>query len=134
MKEISLSSTEKQQIIDITGKVEGIVAKLGVKNGICLVFIPHTTAAVLLLEADGMVEKDVLRSLSNIVPKTASYAHEHGSPGHGAAHVLGAILGHSRVIPVEDGKLKLGTWQRVAFCEFDGPRTDRKVRVQVVGK
>lgn len=134
MKEIRLSTTRKSEIIDITAKVEEVVANSGVKEGICLIFAPHATAAILLMEADGAVEKDVLNSLSDIVPKDAEYAHHHGSDsGHGAAHVKSAILGPSKAVPVIGGKLQLGIWQSIAFCELDGPRSDRKVLVQVVG-
>ena len=135
MKEIRLSSTEKTEAINITGEVAAAVAASGVKEGICVVSAAHTTAAVVVLEADGLVEKDLLRSLSAIVPNSASYAHMHGpDPAHGAAHVKSAILGPTKTIAVSGGKLVLGTWQSIAFVELDGPRSDRKVLVQVVGK
>lgn len=135
MKEISLSTTKKDEIIDITAKVEEVVANSGVKECICLIFAPHATAAILLMEADGAVEKDILNSLSNIVPKDAKYAHRYGpDPDHGAAHVKSAILGPSKAVPVVKGRLQLGTWQSIAFCELDGPRSDRKVIAQVVGR
>ena len=135
MHEIRLSSTRNTEIINITDKVAAAVANSGVKDGICLVFAPHTTAAILVMEADGLVEKDVLNSLSNLVPKTAKYVHSHSSDsGHGAAHVLSAVLSPSKAVPVVGGKLHLGTWQSIVFCELDGPRSDRRVIVQVVGK
>lgn len=134
MQEIKLSSTRKTEIVDITAKIEAIVADSGVKEGICLIYAPHATAAILLMEADGAVEKDVLNSLSNLVPKDATYAHLHGSdPGHGSAHVLSAVLGSSKAVPVVGGRPHLGTWQSICFCELDGPRTGRSVVVQVVG-
>ena len=135
MREISLSTSKNTEIVDITTKVEEVVANSGVKEGICLIFAPHATAAILVLEADGAVEHDVLNSLSSIVPKDAKYAHRHGpDPNHGAAHVKSAILSPSKAVPVVVGKLQLGTWQSICFCELDGPRSDRKVLVQVVGK
>ncbi|MBI2580892.1 YjbQ family protein [Candidatus Woesearchaeota archaeon] len=134
MKEIRLSTTGTDEIIDITAKIEGVVASSGVKEGICLVYAPHATAAILIMEADGAVESDILNSLSNLVPKSADYRHRHGpDAGHGAAHVLSAILGPSKAIPVVGGKLQMGTWQSITFCELDGPRSDRRVVVQVFG-
>ena len=134
METIHISSTAAKQVIDITGKVSAAVFSSGVKNGMCLVFAQHTTASVLLIEIDGRGEEDILSSLSNLVPKNAKYEHDHSTPEHGAAHVKAAILGSSKVIPVQDGKLQLGTWQSIVFCELDGPRKERKVIVQVVGK
>lgn len=151
MKELHIPPTENNGIVDITDGVASAVAASGVKEGICVVFAPHATAAILVLELDGMVEKDVLGSLSTIVPKNGKYAHNHGTPGHGASHVKAALLGPSKSIPVKGGRLQLGTWQSIAqvasatahsraggstcaFCELDGPRSDRKVLVQVVGR
>lgn len=134
MHEIKVSSTRNTEIIGITDEVAAAVAKSAVNEGICLVFVPHTTASVIIIEADGAVEQDILNSLSNIVPKNTKYVHQYGSePAHGAAHVKSAILGSSQAIPVKDGKLQLGTWQSICFCEFDGPRSDRKVYIEVVG-
>jgi len=134
MKEIHVPTTRKSEIIDITDKVEAVVTDSRVKEGICVVYAPHATASVLVMEADGAVENDVLASLSSLVPKTAKYEHQYGEPGHGAAHVKSALFGPSQSIPVAKGQLQLGTWQRMVFCELDGPRSDRKVFVQVVGK
>lgn len=135
MNQIRLSSTAKAEIMNITDKVAAIVASSGIKEGVCVISAAHTTAAVVLLEADGLVEKDLLRSLSSIVPNSASYEHQHGpDSGHGAAHVKSAILGPSKVLPVSSGKLALGAWQSIAFAELDGPRSDRVVFIQVVGR
>jgi secondary thiamine-phosphate synthase enzyme len=133
MHEIRLSTSRKSEIIDITDKVQEIVDKSNVKEGICLVYAPHATAAILLMEADGAVEQDILNSLSHMVPNNVNYRHQHGSLGHGASHVKSALLSPSEAIPVQNSKLKLGTWQNIAFCELDGPRSDRKVLVQVIG-
>ncbi|MBN2454845.1 YjbQ family protein [Candidatus Woesearchaeota archaeon] len=133
MEEISISTGARREIIDITSEVEAIVAKSGVKEGICVVYAPHATAAILIMEADGLVEKDVLSSLSNLVPNDDRYEHSHGSEGHGASHVKSSLFSPSESIPVSKGKLRLGTWQSIAFCELDGPRSDRKALIQVIG-
>ena len=114
--------------------MERVVSSSGVKEGLCLVYAPHTTASILIMEADGRVEKDVLNSLSHLVPNNISYSHSHGSEGHGASHVKSSLFGPSEVIPIAKGRLCLGTWQRITFCELDGPRSDRKAYVQVVGR
>jgi secondary thiamine-phosphate synthase enzyme len=134
MHEIRISTAKKNEIIDITDKVTEIVAKSGVKDGICLVYAPHATAAILLMEADGAVEKDVLNSLSHMVPNNRDYAHQHGEQGHGASHVKSALFSPSEAIPVRNSRLQLGTWQNIAFFELDGPRSDRRVLIQVVGR
>lgn len=141
MEEISIHTTRKNEIIDITAKVEGVVSASHIKEGICLVYAPHSTAAVLVMELDGKVENDVLRSLLHIVPNAAEYEHSHGpefgvsgGASHGASHVKSALFGPSQSIPIAKGKLALGTWQSIAFCELDGPREDRRVFVQVVGR
>jgi secondary thiamine-phosphate synthase enzyme len=134
MKEISLSTSKRYEIIDITNKVEKAITDSKVKEGICVVYAPHSTAAILVMETDAAVEKDVLHSLSNLVPKEADYNHNHGPQGHGAAHVESALFGPSKAIPIENGKLQLGTWQSITFCELDGPRSDRKVLIQVVNQ
>ncbi len=134
MEEIRISTTERNEILDITPKVAEAVISSGIKEGICLVYAPHATAAILIMEADGAVENDVLRSLSAIVPNSAKYEHSHGPAGHGASHVKSAVLGPSKAIPVSEGRLQLGTWQSIVFCELEGPRSDRKVLVQVVGR
>jgi secondary thiamine-phosphate synthase enzyme len=134
MGEFVISTSERTELVNITHRVEGLVAASKVKEGICLVYAPHATAAIMVLEMDGTVEKDVLRSLLNIVPNNSEYKHCHGPTGHGAAHVKSALFGPSKVIPVHEGRLQLGTWHSIAFCEFDGPRSNRKVVVKVVSE
>ncbi|MDP6583307.1 MAG: secondary thiamine-phosphate synthase enzyme YjbQ, partial [Anaerolineales bacterium] len=124
MHTLNLSTTEKHQLIDITDEITTALEQETIKDGICTVYAPHATAVILIMETDGAVDKDVLRSLSNLVPNNDSYAHAHGAPGHGAAHVQAALFGPSESIPLENGHLQLGTWQRVTFCELDGPRSD----------
>ena len=117
-------------MIDITADVADAVRQAGVRQGVCHVFVPHTTAAVTINEnADPSVARDIGAALSLLVPHSAEYTH---SEGNSDAHIKAVLVGTSEAIPVEDAALVLGTWQGVYFCEFDGPRS-RKVWVQVVG-
>ena len=116
--------------INITGEVQKAVAASGVQEGICVVFIPHTTAAVTVNEnADPDVPRDVNLALNAISPDRREFRH---SEGNSAAHTKTSLVCPSLTLIVTGGKLLLGTWQGVWFCEFDGPRT-RKVHVRVVG-
>jgi len=116
-------------MIDITGEVRRIVRESGVREGVCRVFVPHTTAAVTINEnADPDVPRDLLAALDRIVPWNDGYRH---GEGNAAAHVKSSLFGASESVFVEEGDLVLGTWQALFFCEFDGPRT-RRVLVKVL--
>jgi secondary thiamine-phosphate synthase enzyme len=128
--EISLKTTGRNQFIDITNQVESIVLQSGVKNGICVIYAPHTTAAITINEnADPTVRKDIISSLDKIVPWREPF-YEHAE-GNSAAHIKSSLIGCSQTVIVQAGKLLLGTWQGIYFCEFDGPRT-RRVLVKVI--
>jgi secondary thiamine-phosphate synthase enzyme len=115
-------------MIDITAAVSGAVSTSGVREGVCTVYCPHTTAAVTVNEgADPDVAADILERLAEIAPAGARYCH---AEGNADSHIKAALVGPSVSIPIEDGRLALGTWQRVFFCEFDGPRT-RGVQIAV---
>jgi len=115
------------EFIDITRSVQETVKKTGLEDGICIIFIPHTTAAVTINEnADPSVVQDILMELNKIVPFKDQYRH---MEGNSPAHIKASLLGCSQTVFVESGKLVLGTWQGIFFCEFDGPR-DRKVHVK----
>lgn len=127
MEEIKLSSKRRNQFIDIYSKVERIVRDSGVKSGECFVFCPHTTAAITVNEgADPDVQDDLLGALEEIVPDI-EFQH---SEGNSDAHLKSSLIGASEIILVENGKLKLGKWQKIFFCEFDGPRS-RRIWVKV---
>ena len=116
-------------MIDVTSQVRAIVADSGVESGVCVVFVPHTTAGVTINEnADPNVTRDILHALDRAVPWRADYRH---TEGNAAAHVKASLMGSSCTLVVRGGSLVLGTWQGIYFCEFDGPR-QRKVYVQVV--
>ena len=128
MQQFSLN-TPAEGFIDITGQVRKIVASGNVQNGLCQIFVPHTTAGVTINEnADPDVVTDMLAALGKMVPDLP-YRH---SEGNSPAHVKSSLVGCSITVPISEGRLCLGTWQGIYFCEFDGPRT-RKVWVQLVG-
>jgi secondary thiamine-phosphate synthase enzyme len=129
MKEISVQTTSRFEMIDITTAVQKAVDEEKVESGICLVYTPHTTAAVTINEnADPDVPRDILAALDKAIPLNANYRH---MEGNSAAHVKSSLVGASELVIVEKGRLVLGTWQSIFFCEFDGPRT-RKVFIKAL--
>ena len=129
MDKIQVKTNSRAEFIDITSNISKIVHKRGIKEGVCYVYVPHTTAAVTINEnADPSVPKDILNELNKIVPWDDHYTH---MEGNAAAHIKSTIVGSSVYIPISDGKLALGTWQGIFFCEFDGPR-HREVFVQTI--
>ncbi len=113
----------------MTDNVRGIVQKSGIKEGICYIYIPHTTAAVTINEnADPSVQRDIINELDKIVPWDDRYTH---GEGNAAAHIKSTLVGSSVSVPVTKGILALGTWQGIYFCEFDGPRS-REAFVQII--
>lgn len=128
MHKLTISTSKKSQMIDITTRVADIVRKSDIKDGICTVFIPHTTAAVTINEnADPDVVHDILKEMDKIVPAGDNYRHYEGNS---AAHIKASMFGFSETILIENNQLVLGTWQGIYFCEFDGSRT-RKILVDV---
>ena len=129
MQTLSVKTARRTQLVDVTTQVQKVVASSGVSNGICYLYVPHTTAAIAINEcADPDVARDVEGALDRLVPATGPYRH---SEGNSDSHVKSVLVGASQVIHVEGGKLVLGRWQGVFFCEFDGPR-DRWLKVKVV--
>ncbi len=126
MSDIAIRTTQHTQFRNIDAEVQQAVTESGVQNGICHVFVPHTTAGVTINEnADPDVIHDMTAILERIAPWNGGYAH---AEGNSAAHVKASLMGFSQSIPIQNGRLVLGTWQSIYFCEFDGPRT-RRVRV-----
>ena len=108
-------------MLDITRQVAQAVRESGIKDGICTIFVPHTTAAVTINEnADPDVTRDILDKLERLFPRSDGYRH---SEGNSSSHIKASLLGFSETVLVENGSLVLGTWQGIYFCEFDGPRT-----------
>jgi len=134
IKQISIRTHHRTELVDITSSVEKVVRESKVKvehpsgEGICYLFVPHTTAAITVNEnADPSVAKDIEKELNKIIPFDDNYSH---TEGNSAAHIKSSIIGCSEMIFIEDGKLKLGTWQGIHFCEFDGPR-NRQVWIKI---
>jgi len=128
MQTFSVKTKQQTEMIDITREVGNAVAATGIRDGVCTVFIPHTTAAVTINEnADPDVQRDILMEINKIVPLQDGYRH---AEGNSAAHLKSALFGCSATVIVAEGRLRLGTWQSIFFCEFDGPRM-RQVWVQV---
>ena len=127
MQTVTVKTGNRTEFVDITGQVQAAVREAGCKRGLCLVYVPHTTAAVTINEsADPSVQRDIQLILNKIVPWHDDYRH---MEGNSPAHVKSTLVGASETIAVEGGKLVLGTWQGLFFCEFDGPRT-RRVHVR----
>jgi secondary thiamine-phosphate synthase enzyme len=117
---INISSQKRIEAINVTGKVEEVLKKSQIKNGIILIYVPHTTTAITINEAyDSNVMEDFLNQLSKVIPYDGSYRH---SEGNADAHIKSSLIGNQRFIFIEDGKLLLGRWEGIFFLEFDGPR------------
>ena len=130
MEQIQVRTGKQVEFLDITAKVQAVVTKSGITDGICYIFIPHTTAGITINEnADPNVTRDILKELDKIVPLDDNYTH---AEGNSAAHIKSSLVGCSKQVLIEGGRLALGTWQSVFFCEFDGPRS-RSVWIKVMG-
>jgi len=126
---INVKTSSRTEFVDITTEIQKTVQKSGLQSGLCMVYVPHTTAAVTINEsADPSVKRDILMVLNQVVPWKADYRH---LEGNSPAHVKSTLVGASELIMVENGRLVLGTWQGIFFCEFDGPRT-RKVHLKLM--
>jgi secondary thiamine-phosphate synthase enzyme len=129
-KVLYVETHARSEFLDITGLVNKIVESSGKKSGMCFVFVPHTTAGITINEnADPDVKRDIIKTLDKTIPWDNGYNH---SEGNSAAHIKASMLGFTVQIPIDNGKLLLGTWQCIYFCEFDGPRS-RKVIVEIPG-
>jgi secondary thiamine-phosphate synthase enzyme len=130
-KEISLTTLDKSQFIEITAQVALEVTHSGIKNGFCTLFVPHTTAGITINEnTDPNVIRDMLGTLERLVPETVEYRH---AEGNSDAHVKASLIGSSCTVPIISGQIHMGTWQGIYFCEFDGPR-NRKLKVGLFGE
>ena len=129
IRELSIRTNSHTDMIDITARIQKVVDESGVREGICVAFVPHTTAALTINEnADPDVVRDFTTELEKIVPWEDGYHH---MEGNSAAHLKASMIGFSEQILIENGRLQLGTWQGVYFCEYDGPR-NRKLKVKVI--
>ncbi len=129
LKYIEVITQKRTHFEDITEEVQEVIDESGVKNGICYLYVPHTTAGIFINEnADPDVKWDIEQTLEKLVPWEDKYKH---IEGNAAAHIKSVLVGTNTFVPIKDGRLMLGTWQGIFFAEFDGPRT-RKVIVKIV--
>jgi secondary thiamine-phosphate synthase enzyme len=128
--EIIVPTSSRVQLVDVTSRVAEELSHNKVKSGVCYLYVPHTTAGVTINEnADPDVVTDIINGLEKLVPSSGNYLH---AEGNSDAHIKASLVGFSGIVPVIDGKLALGTWQGIYFCEFDGPRR-RKMLVGIAG-
>ncbi|MCK5759086.1 MAG: secondary thiamine-phosphate synthase enzyme YjbQ [Clostridiales bacterium] len=131
VKKVRISTKTRSDMVNITGRIQEIVAKSGIKNGIVVVFVPHTTAGITINEnADPDVVTDILMKLNKIVTEDRDYLHYEGNS---SAHIKALMTGSSVTVILEEGKLALGMWQGIYFCEYDGPRS-RTVNIEIIAK
>jgi len=129
--EFKLKTNKKQEIIDLTEKIKEVVEKSNIKNGICIVYVPHATCGIIVNENyDPSVCNDILNKLEQIAPENASYEHDK-IDNNAHSHVKASLIGPSETVIIENSALQLGTWQGIALTEFDGPR-ERTVLVKVI--
>ncbi len=122
--------TSRSRIVDLTGEASAFAQGRG--SGLLHVFAPHATAGLALMETGAGSEEDLLEALERLLPRDGRYAHAHGSPGHGADHLLPAIVSPSLTVPVQDGRLLLGTWQSIVLVDLNRDNPDRSVRLSFV--
>jgi len=128
--EFSISTKKKIELVDITGQVEYAVERSGAKTGICNVYAPHATAAIVINEFEPNLQKDFEKVFEAMLPHM-DYMHDN-IDDNASAHLLSGILGCGMTIPIQEGRLALGTWQRIIFCELDGPRSLRNIIVTII--
>ncbi len=123
LKEFSIRTNRQVEFVKLTSQIQKLLDESGMQEGICYIFVPHTTAGITINEgADPDVVRDMTMELNKIVPFEDGYHH---AEGNSAAHIKASMMGSSAAVIVENGKLVLGTWQAIFFCEFDGPRSRR---------
>jgi len=132
-KELTLSTHRKYQLIDITYEVENVVKGSGISNGLCLIFAPHATAAIVANEHERGLMEDMLRKIKEEFPENGKWQHNI-IDDNAHAHLASAFIGADRVFPVINGRLVRGTWQNIFLVEMDGPRGHRRVIVEVIGE
>lgn len=127
--QLEIQTDSRNQLVDITSKIQALVSEAGINDGYIVIFVPHTTAAVTINEnADPSVKADILGYLEKLIPKNAGFSH---AEGNSDAHIKASLTGFSETIFLSNGKLELGTWQGIYFCEYDGPR-NRKLNIRII--
>jgi secondary thiamine-phosphate synthase enzyme len=129
MQQLTVKTQSQTEMVDITRQVQKIIEATGFQDGLCVLYVPHTTAGVTINEsADPSVRRDILTVLNQMVPWKADYRH---MEGNSPAHIKSSLVGASQLVMVENGQMVLGTWQGIFFCEFDGPRS-RKLQIKCI--
>jgi secondary thiamine-phosphate synthase enzyme len=129
IRQLRVQTKSRTELVDITQGVQRLVAESGIRSGVCYVYVPHTTSGITVNEnTDPNVGRDILKELNKVIPFDDQYSH---NEGNSAAHIKSTLVGISKAVMVEEGRLALGTWQAIFYCEFDGPR-DRRVFVKVM--
>jgi len=129
LETLQVNTPKRSATVDVTDLISRKIQESGIKSGLCLLHVPHTTAAIIVNEgADPAVMEDVIKALDKLVPWGAGYQH---SDGNAAAHIKAILAGGRTFLIIDEGRLVLGTWERVFFCEFDGPRT-RKICMKII--
>jgi len=129
IRQLRVQTKSRTELVDITQGVQRLVVESGVRSGVCYIYVPHTTSAITINEnTDPNVGRDILKELNKVIPFDDQYSH---NEGNSAAHIKSTLVGVSKSVMIEEGRLALGTWQAIFHCEFDGPR-DRRVFVKVM--
>jgi secondary thiamine-phosphate synthase enzyme len=131
-EEFEIRSSRRREIIDITDEIERIVEKSRIKNGLCLIFLPHATSAIIFEEDEAGLIEDIEKFLEKIFPRGIGYKHDR-IDDNADAHLASGFIGQSRIYPVENGKIVRGTWQRALLIELDGPR-NREIHLTIIGE
>jgi secondary thiamine-phosphate synthase enzyme len=131
-KLLSLSSSERRQLIDITAEVENFVRGTAIRNGVCVISAPHATAAIIANENERGLMRDILNKINDLFPVSSKYAHN-AIDDNADSHLAASFLGHSRTFSVIDRRMIRGTWQSIFLVELDGPRSRREVHLHVIG-
>lgn len=131
LKTININTPQREILMDITREINKIVSESNIRNGVCRLFVPHTTAAITINEkADSSVKKDIINFLAKLIPQNAGFRHMEGNSD---AHIKSTLVGPSLEILINNKRLVLGTWQAIMFAEFDGTR-NRKLHIQLQGE
>ncbi|MBU4234920.1 MAG: secondary thiamine-phosphate synthase enzyme YjbQ [Desulfocapsaceae bacterium] len=129
LEKIEITTFSSMQLIDITDQIDQVISKVNIKEGICYLFNPHTTAGLTINEgADPTVKDDIISGFQKMIPMHYAYKH---LEGNSPAHIMTSLMGSTLTIFIENGQLALGTWQKIFFCEFDGPRS-RSIQWRVI--
>jgi secondary thiamine-phosphate synthase enzyme len=128
-RELTIATGAEAALVDLTDACAGFVAEIGAAQGVLTVFVPHATAGLVVVELGAGSEADLLAALDRLLPRDERWRHRHGSPGHGADHVLPLLASPSLTVPVVDGRMNLGTWQSIALLDPNRDNPRRTVRL-----